>query len=211
MRPHRLSIAGSLGIVCLVAFGLAGLRAANELAASVSYSIAIFATVTSAMGGIFSVGGLRTFCVGFASFCGVYLLLAFGPFAEPANTPASPIDAATVNGAPMLTRLLLEALDTIKPGEAPPVVGSDVDVLWNGTYWPSTMIGAANGRFEIHYKNFGSNADEWIGPERIGRSAYRRAYSHQVGHSLSALLLGLIGGLIADLFRRTRPRPEPSP
>jgi RNA binding activity-knot of a chromodomain len=48
-------------------------------------------------------------------------------------------------------------------------VGGDVEVLWQGTWYPATImkVGARNLQYYIHYKGYGNNWDEWVGTTRI--------------------------------------------
>ena len=48
-------------------------------------------------------------------------------------------------------------------------VGDKAQVLWGGKWWSAKVIGVnkAGNRCKIHYKGYGSNWDEWVGPNRI--------------------------------------------
>ena len=48
-------------------------------------------------------------------------------------------------------------------------VGDSAQVLWGKKWWSATVIGvnSAGTKCKIHYKGYGSNWDEWVGPSRI--------------------------------------------
>lgn len=212
MRPHRVSIAGLLAVILIAALGLAALKMANALWASTVYSLAIFATLVAVLGAIFSREGLQAFCAGFAIFCGAYLVLIIGPWSDWTDTSRVWADSSLVvpnagrpsSQAPVLTTKLLDWLHAMQIRPASVAVGSSVEVLWGGSYWPSTVIEIKDGQYKIHYNNHAASFDEWIGTSRLGRVGYERGYFLQVGHALCALVLGMIGGAIANLFRASR-------
>jgi hypothetical protein len=41
------------------------------------------------------------------------------------------------------------------------------DVLWEGKWWPATILKRQGNRFYIHYDGYGQSWDEWVGLERI--------------------------------------------
>lgn len=48
-------------------------------------------------------------------------------------------------------------------------MGDDAVVLWSGKWYPATVIAVNNAgtQCRIHYKGYGENWDEWVGPDRI--------------------------------------------
>ncbi len=46
-------------------------------------------------------------------------------------------------------------------------VDSVVDVLWGSSWYPAKVLKVDGQRYFIHYDSFGSNWDEWVGPDRI--------------------------------------------
>jgi hypothetical protein len=45
--------------------------------------------------------------------------------------------------------------------------GDKAQVLWKGTWYPATVLKAKGAECYIHYDGYGSNWDEWVGPDRI--------------------------------------------
>src|SRR5579885_2227238 len=45
--------------------------------------------------------------------------------------------------------------------------GDTAQVLWKGTWYPATVLKAKGTECFIHYTGYGSNWDEWVGPDRI--------------------------------------------
>ncbi|MFO0713843.1 MAG: caspase family protein [Sandaracinus sp.] len=75
---------------------------------------------------------------------------------------------------------VIQPLSTIHPyrvEEHP--VGAEVEVRWNGRWYPATVREARLGVHRIHYEGFEDAWDEWVSRERIrprrGRAASRRA------------------------------------
>lgn len=48
-------------------------------------------------------------------------------------------------------------------------IGGQVEVLWKGTWYPSTIkqVGAKGAKYYIHYNGYGNSWDEWVGLTRI--------------------------------------------
>ena len=46
-----------------------------------------------------------------------------------------------------------------------------VEVKWGGTWWAAVILKSRKGRTYIHYLGYGSGWDEWVGAERLRRSA----------------------------------------
>jgi hypothetical protein len=48
-------------------------------------------------------------------------------------------------------------------------LGDDAMVLWGGKWWQATVVevNPSRTRCKVHYKGYGENWDEWVGPDRI--------------------------------------------
>jgi RNA binding chromodomain-containing protein/agenet domain-containing protein len=73
--------------------------------------------------------------------------------------------------------------------------GDKAQVLWKGTWYPATVLKAKGAECFIHYDGYGSNWDEWVGPDRIkvtssGASAPAAAASFSEGDPVSVLWKG---------------------
>lgn len=66
-------------------------------------------------------------------------------------------------------------------------VGDKAQVLWKGTWYPASVLKAKGSQCFIHYDGYGSNWDEWVGPNRIkitGAAASGASSGFGVGDSL---------------------------
>ncbi|MCC6898376.1 MAG: hypothetical protein IT377_05340 [Polyangiaceae bacterium] len=52
-----------------------------------------------------------------------------------------------------------------------PRVSRAVEVLWGGQWWAAEVLETRSGITRIHYTGWGSEWDEWVGPERIRAAA----------------------------------------
>jgi hypothetical protein len=75
MGGARLSIAGMLGIVAALALGMAALFSAASLWLSAAATLTLAIFLSAVLGAILLRGSERAFCLGFALFSGVYLVL----------------------------------------------------------------------------------------------------------------------------------------
>lgn len=59
--------------------------------------------------------------------------------------------------------------DNIKPLAAPPryPTGTEVEVNWQGEWWPAQVLKQKDGTHLIRYDGYGSEWDEWAPPERL--------------------------------------------
>ena len=48
-----------------------------------------------------------------------------------------------------------------------PASGDDVDVLWKGYWFRSTIQQIGDGRYYIHYKGWEASFDEWVTADRV--------------------------------------------
>src|SRR5258708_5588979 len=92
VRVNRLSIAGLMGVVLVVALGLVALKEGTETWASATFlltSILLLGAVLSAMHGR---GALRAGWIGFALFGWAYMLFVFGGWwGEPIKVSPPPV------------------------------------------------------------------------------------------------------------------------
>jgi len=84
--------------------------------------------------------------------------------------------------------------------------GDTAQVLWKGTWYPATVLKAKGTECFIHYSGYGSNWDEWVGPDRIkvaGASAPVAASAFGNGDAANVLwkgtwypahVIGVLGG-----------------
>src|SRR5262245_40111498 len=75
MNEPRLTLASLLGIVAVVALGLAGIRSATTLWTSVAATLCLGVLLGAVLGGWLLRGKEQAFCLGFALFGIVYLVL----------------------------------------------------------------------------------------------------------------------------------------
>ncbi|MFA7268122.1 MAG: caspase family protein [Sterolibacterium sp.] len=45
--------------------------------------------------------------------------------------------------------------------------GDSVDVEWHGSWWPARVLEVRNGKYKIHYDNYGNEWDEFVDQTRI--------------------------------------------
>ena len=64
-------------------------------------------------------------------------------------------------------------------------VGEKVNVIWNGTWYKSTILEIKNGKFKVHYDGWGSEWDEWVTSDRI------KVWSFKVGEKVQVLSNGI--------------------
>jgi hypothetical protein len=53
--------------------------------------------------------------------------------------------------------------------------GDKADVLWQGSWYPATVLHGNGDRCFIHYDGYESSWDEWVGPDRIKLKGAKRA------------------------------------
>ncbi|MFA6431814.1 MAG: Tudor-knot domain-containing protein [Candidatus Margulisiibacteriota bacterium] len=44
---------------------------------------------------------------------------------------------------------------------------SGISALWNGTWYPVTLLGQDGNKFKVHYVGYGDNWDEWVTADKI--------------------------------------------
>ncbi len=82
MTPKRISIAGLMGLVGLVAVGLVALKQANPTWASVCFTLTIAALGVGIFHAAFARGRSRTFGAGFGLAGSLYLVVVYGILAR---------------------------------------------------------------------------------------------------------------------------------
>ncbi len=179
-RSIRFSIARLMGVVLIVAIGLAALRSATEIWAGVVFLSTCGVLALSIVGFLCRREAERAWWLGFALFGWGYVALAFWPSSQ-----------ALFPSLPTLT--LLEWLSR-KVGLQPQVMGASF-----GTGGPRVGIGGPGGMQSIPVAlmagGFGGG-----GPVG-GNEAFE-----QIGHCLWALLFAILGGTLATIFFAIPPR-----
>jgi hypothetical protein len=67
----------------------------------------------------------------------------------------------------LMIAVLAIALFSSITGYAACKAGDKAEVLWKGTWYPAMVLKAKSDQCYIHYDGYGSNWDEWVGPDRI--------------------------------------------
>src|SRR4051794_22126265 len=75
MTGPRIGLASMLGIVAVIAFGLAGLVSATTFWTSAAATVTLGVLLSAVLGAVLLEDGERIFCLGFAVSGGVYLVL----------------------------------------------------------------------------------------------------------------------------------------
>jgi hypothetical protein len=192
MRLPRFSIAGLMGLVVVVAVGVAALRFATELWAGILLMLTLGALGAAVLAFHERTGARRAWWRGFALFGWGYVVLALGPWASEWIAPGLPTTIAldglyarshpAGEGAPArdLTRLALR----------------DYIVAVNGSPGPSTAVAfSPDGRVVL------GAASTNPAPEPF----------RQVGHCLWTLLVACVGGVVGRTFHATGERTRPIP
>jgi hypothetical protein len=176
MRRFRISIAGMMLLVAVVALGVMGLREGTELWASATFTLTVVILLGAILSAVHGHGSRRAFWGGFVLFGWIYLLWIFRPGAYTNQELDVP---------PLLPSVLLDVVDEhIHP--APQYIP---DPNYRGgtpammPMAPSFMVtvGTPPGTPMI------------IKPGTVPWAGDITNYQ-QVGHCLAALLFGLLGG-----------------
>jgi hypothetical protein len=171
MRLPRFSIAGLMGLVVVVAVGVAALRFASELWAGILLVLTLMVLGASVLAFHERSGARRAWWRGFALFGWGYVVLALGPWASEAIAPKLPTTAG------------LDALYArMHPGgaEAGQAQRLGQVVLRDYIAVPPGMAFSPDGKLVV------SGAPPGPAPEPFRR----------VGHCLWALLVACVGGLV---------------
>ncbi len=203
MLRYRISLAGSLGIVAVIAMGLAGMRSASSLwttaAATVTLALLLSAVIAARV-----LDGLdRAFWAGFAFFGWSYLLLVNwdwvgGQFGHDLTAGLS--DVAEAMFAKVEVPVPPQPPATAFSARTAPDVAIKPD--------PGAAVPAPATRFVV------------VSPEAYHEEVRGRQIKLgnfvQIGRMLLALIFGLMGGLIARVIAQLRAdaaasREPPSP
>ena len=130
----------------------------------------------------------RWFWIGFQLAGWGYLLVAFSGRSQ------------AQLGSQLITTHVLTALHERMPIANP----KDVMVEWHSYWYGAEVLRRSGPEYFIHYTGYGSNWDEWVGPDRI--RGHQGPFLH-IGHSLLSLAMALAGGTVAAcLGARARSR-----
>jgi hypothetical protein len=216
MRTLTVPIAGLLLAILGAAVGLAALRSASPLWASVAYSTALATLGVAILGTALGRKHTREFWLGFLVFGLGYFHASLGWDGEAGawSRWGNPFGTNPNSHPALITTKLLEVLHGYASSGWAPRVGASVQVQWGSarTLFPATILEVPPqpDQFKVRYTGYDSSFDEWVGANRI-QSAGPAAFI-QVGHCLLTPWFGLFGGLLAVLlFARSRPgEPEGS-
>ena len=173
----RVSIAGLMVVVLLLAVGFAGLRTASALWASAIFTFAITLLAAALLGVAATRGRSRMTCLGFALFGWIYLLTTFWLWPGPNG----------VSAPPFLTKALLDAVQP--PFQTPTAMTVDRGPAGEmSTELPPKVATIVPGT-----RNVVTSAP--FTGRVVNLHHYRR-----IGHILAALALGLLGGLLGGIF-----------
>jgi hypothetical protein len=227
MERFRFSMAALMGLVALVAIGLAALKSANQLWVGLTTTIVLGVLLFAILGFIHSTGPMRRFWSGFAVFGWGYLVFIYAPWFN--NNV----------GAYLPTQYLLQSLySTMAQVHAPPP-GLDNISVWlkpDGKFWVDGHEAADDSQLiqlfgnAVHQKKLSwlvifydqNSSEQSTSSERNRlRSVLQPAGTtnlsefpapmnprwddfYRVGHFLTALLAGLTGGLLTRSLLRRR-------
>lgn len=228
MERFRFSMAALMGVVGLLAVGLAALKSANQLWVGLTTTIVLGVLLFAILGFIHSTGPMRRFWSGFAVFGWGYLVFIYAPWFH--NNV----------GAYLPTNYLLQSLYSIMAQVHAPPPGSDHVAVWlkpDGKYWVDgheaaddsqliQLVGNAVRQKKLSWLVifYDQNSSEQSTSSERNRltsvlqpagitnfgddpapMSPRSHDFHRVGHFLVTLLAGLTGGLLTRYLLR---RPE---
>jgi hypothetical protein len=171
LKKHRISIAGLMAFIVLIAVGFAALKDPTDLWTSLVFTLAIATAAACALGTIASRGSARPLWLGSSLSTGVYLLLAFGPWfsteAKPHLLTAWGLERAypRIHTKPMLT-----------------VAQRGHSMLH--------ILGGAPHDYAVE------SADNYLSY----RGAAHQMNFERIGHSLAAMACGLMGALVVGVL-----------
>jgi hypothetical protein len=202
MRLPRFTIAGLMGLVVVVAVGVAALRFASETWAGLLLMSTFAVLGASVLVFHERTGANRAWWRGFALFGWGYLALAMGPWASEAIAPHLPttlgLDALYarmhLEGEAQPQRLALTRWLT-STATSPPAMGSSSIVLAASS--PSPTPGPTAG---------GTTPPPPVRLWFVAASATPESF-RRVGHCLWALLVACVGGLVGRAFHSGGERP----
>lgn len=181
MNPLRPAVAILLGIAATAAIGLAALRSASQLWASLMYTVALGTLTVSVLASVYRRGRRRAFWVGFSACGWTYVVLCFAPWFE------------TTVGASLVTTAALDFLYA----RFRPAASSGMN---ESTFWlTADGVGAITGPDSTAPSDLWLD-DGWAtGTEGklwstvvLSSGRYRK-----IGHSMFALLAAFLGGSVS--------------
>jgi hypothetical protein len=198
MRLPRFSIAGLMGLVVVVAVGVAALRFASETWAGILLMLTLGVLGAALLAFHERNGARRAWWRGFALFGWGYIALAMGPWASDAIAPHLPttagLDALYANLHPedpgqQQLRLVYSSPIT-SPATAPAPMGS------------ASPPGPTSGSSMIVVDTAGARTSSaaTLFLRLIGTNATPEFF-RRVGHCLWALLVACVGGLVGRAFQ----------
>lgn len=199
MSRPRFSIAGLMGLVLVVAVGVAALRSGSEDWAGIVLTLTLGILGVALLGMIFRQGSRRAFWSGFALFGWGYLTLTMAPWFNGEVGPR----LATTRGLDLLfTRLHPGAVGTFTVltvnGQTSANGQTQFFLPWqNALTSTATTNGTTTG---TTWTTAGLTPTSfWMTAAQPSPEPFRR-----IGHALFALLAAWIGGRIARYFAEDR-------
>jgi hypothetical protein len=182
MRVNRLSIAGLMGVILIVALGLVGLKEGTEFWAGAIFVLTTLLLLGSILNAIHGRGALRAGWIGFALFGWAYAIFVFGGWSSEQNRTPAP---------PPPTSWPLDRLDErihVKPEYVSnPALAGSAPMAFSPVFpMPPRFI-------------LKPGTTPWLGSD---------VHYRQVGHCLATILFGTIGAAWSRLAYRVRTRAE---
>ena len=171
----RVSIAGMMVAVLLLAVGFAGLRTASALWASAIFTFTITLLTAALLGVAATRRRSRMACLGFSLFGWVYLLTTFWLWPGPNG----------VSAPPFLTKALLDAVQP--PPQTPTAMTSDPGPVGEMSTEPPPQVAKTIRPGLAQLVTYTGRV--------VNLLHYRR-----IGHMLAAIAFGLLGGLLGSIF-----------
>jgi hypothetical protein len=213
-KPYRVTIAGFLGFISLLAIGFAALRSPSAIWASGVFSLAVITLILAVVAACELRGPRRSFWRAFA-LCGwLYLGLTCTPWTE------SQIGSRLVTTSVMEILYARYAPPTIAPGWGPGTAATTVPAnVWGpGTAPTTTVSTSGSGVAASGTGSFTSSTiivqtaspaptvwESWSTPVRLTRQ-WAAPWTgpleapdtfRYIGHSVVSLLFAALGGVIA--------------
>lgn len=176
----RITIRAVMALVLLVAVGVAALRYANDLWASLALTGVLLVVAVAALGAAFGRGSRRAWWGGFAALGFGYLSLSFGPWFSSAIRPQLATTWLLTYAEPRLCRTPATG------GWITPIVPY---VFSSGSY------GSVNPNQPFGMSGFIPSG----GTDVFGQVPPATPFE-RVGHSIFSLLAGWLGGIAAMVF-----------
>ncbi len=133
MVPKRVSIAGLMGLVGIVAFGLVALKQADPIWASAWFTFATLALTVGVFRAAFGRGRSRTFWAGFSLAGWLYLLVVYGGFYRTSPDRVDPPPLLTHYGIVRVQEIIQPESVFFAPTAIPPPAPIAVTGTLTGT------------------------------------------------------------------------------